>query len=59
MPTLSYIIVVRGRGKGRRDNRGEEATGNFLHLLDESGWGRRGVHARINGAAKQKLVGIS
>lgn len=31
----------------------------LLHLLDESGWGQSRVHARINGAAKPKLIGVS
>lgn len=47
---------VRERGW---DSQGDGVIENFLCLLDESGWGQRGVHARINGAAKQKLRRIS
>lgn len=54
-----YRIVIRERGKGRWNNQGDGVKENFLCLLDESGWGQSREHARINGAAKQKLIGIS
>lgn len=43
----------------RRENKGDGVIENFLRLLNESSWGQSRVHARINGAAKPKLIGVS
>lgn len=43
----------------RWEDQGDGVKENFLHLLHESGWGQSGVHARMNGAAKPKLIGVS
>lgn len=53
----TYIVVIRGHGKVRQEERRRRK--NFLCLLDESGRGQSRVHARINGAAKPKLIGVS
>lgn len=42
-----------------QEDRGDGVIENFSHLLHESGWGQRRVHARINGAAKPKLTAVS
>lgn len=41
--------------EGKGVDQGDGVTGDFLHFLDESGWGEGRAHARIHGAAEPKL----
>lgn len=58
-PTPRFTTVIRRWGKVRQENQRDGVTENFLRLLHESGWGQSGEHARVNGAAKPKLTGVS